>query len=168
MVGHFTSEDFDFWPLYLVFDDRVVELDLFRNQDEALAAQATLAERLELPTRAFPTGAFGSGATTGCLLGAVTVMSQVAAIGAGGIGSLLVEGPGLQVILPTLMIVALWAVSEGSAAVSAKRLRPVIDEEVRAKFGLRGPRARVATNRDNDEVHAEVEASTRSEKERSL
>jgi len=173
LVGHYASQDFDFFPLYLVFDDRVVELDVFRDRAQALAAQETLAERVDLPAGESPTGLFGMGTSQGCLVGAATVTAQLAAIAAGGIGSLFVEGPTLRMLLPTLMVLALWAIAGVAARIGAKRVRPRIDEEVRHTFALAGPRVRVAPDvpatpqMEHEPAPATAEGGDHAEQERS-
>jgi len=156
VVGHFASQDFDFYPLFLVLEDQVVELDVFRDRAQALAAQERLAERLELQTREMHTGIFGTGATSGCLFAAVTLLASVTAIGAGGVGTVFVEGPLLQVLLPTLMVFALWGISGVARRVGARRVRPDVDREVIEAFDLGRPRVRVAAD---EEATAGVEAT---------
>lgn len=141
VVGHYASQDFDFFPVYLVLDDRVVELDVFRSREKALEAQAALATRLQLPTRELQTGIFGFGAARGCLVGALTIGAQVAAIGAGGVGSVFVNAPALQLLLPTLMVLALWSISELARRATVAQVRPLVDREVSATFGLGRARA---------------------------
>ncbi len=159
VVGHFTNHagaghSHHFWPLFLVFDDRVLELDVFRDHSDAVAAQVALAERLELPTDEIGTGRFGDDAQPGCLLAGVTIVSQLAVVLIGSMGGLFAGRGSLQAMLPAVMVLLLWASAGAMSSLGRKKVRPVVDDEVRETFELSRPKVRV----EPDEVHPDETA----------
>ncbi|MBO6936452.1 MAG: hypothetical protein JJ863_15880 [Deltaproteobacteria bacterium] len=157
VVGHFTNHaggghSHHFWPLYLVLDDRVVELDVFRHPEEARFAQAELARRLELPTEELGNTRFGDDAQMGCVVGALTIVSQLGTVLVGSMGGLFVGRGSLQALLPTVMVLLLWASTGVMSSLGRKKVRPRVDEEVRETFELSTPRVRVAVETESAEA----------------
>jgi len=162
VVGHFANHtgggaSHHFWPLFLVMDDRVVELDVFRTNEQARLAQAALAERLELPTADTGKGRFGEASEMGCLVSALTITGQLATVLFGSMGAIFVGRGSLHALLPALMVLVLWTFTGITSRIGRKKVRPAIDEEVVETFDLTGPKVRVEPELgEADEVPAEA------------
>ncbi|MEM9075264.1 MAG: hypothetical protein AAGE52_42600 [Myxococcota bacterium] len=127
----------DFWGLYLVLKDTVIELDVFRERNDARDAAYEVAELLDVPVRERTTGSFGTEQDAGrnrvtdglAQLAAFAGLMTLAALGV---------AEAVLAVVPVLVLIDLLLQRE-----LARRTQPAFDDAVATALSLHGPSVRV-------------------------
>ncbi len=168
VLGHFFNTTgggarHDFWPVYLVLEDQVIELAVLRDKSSALKLRREIAELFDVPMLERETDIFGVGIAGGCLNGILTIGLDLVLIMLPLLALTMVGERG-AVPVPAIAAVLMWLNHRLTPKLFARDIGSAIDEQVAKRFEL-GPRVRVEASNDveveesvDPPAHAEAEA----------
>ena len=128
------------WPVYLVTEDRVIELAVVDDEPTALKLGREVAELLGVPVRDRETHAFGAYSGVGCFALTATILLQTGLI----VGAMMASFEPRWWFASLLLAFAMWLINWGQGQLSGSRIREVVDDEVTRVFELAGAKVRVA------------------------
>ena len=174
-LGHFITDGgggmtHDFWPVFLVLDEVVVELAVLRDKADALKLRREIAELFDVPMTESDTGRFGAGYGLGLLNGLLMCVVDLAAVMLPFL--LVLSHPSLAVPSPALAALLMWLVHRVSPKLFGARIRAEIDEGVARRFELGAAKVRVEKTKTGrsfqdvaDELRSQREANADAEAE---
>ena len=162
VLGHFSNNSggggqHDFWPVYLVLDEHVIELAVLTNKSSALKLRREVAELFDVPAVERETRVFGTGLGAGFLNGLVSIGLDLLFL---SLPVLVLTTLGRHAAVPTGAVLALllWMNHRITPSIFARDIRKGIDEQIAELFEL-GPRVRVDPEEDETVDEAEADAS---------